>query len=96
MRSIPKPIRKVILAEQGGKCAGTIPWYKCPLRNYKLRLDECQTDHIVEYALTRDNRRENLQVLCHMCHAIKTLRFNRKNMTGRIRFSSEEKSFLRS
>ena len=70
-----------VAGEQGNKCAGF--WTceevedgeavnRCPWGDRPVPKAAQQLDHIKQYAETQDDSRENLQMLCACCHAMKT------------------------
>ena len=58
--------------------------YRCPFwicNNGVFDESGYAIDHIDEVSITSNNELENLQALCHNCHAVKTRKFkNHKNM----------------
>ena len=82
-RSIPRIARRSILKEQGDRCN------LCPAR---VHVDECDTDHIIEWRNGGRSVRSNLQVLCKRCHKKKNRDFMRKLMTGGHRTSLAERA----
>jgi len=84
-KTITPKIKKLILENQEYKCANSLynPAinlidYKCLLWKYENGyFDESgfDIDHINEVSITKDNEFENLQALCHNCHAVKTRKF---------------------
>jgi 5-methylcytosine-specific restriction endonuclease McrA len=89
-RSIPESVKKLVAGRQLYTCANKIDSKLPGLENYKCTswdsnkkgsFDESgyEIDHIIEYALSKDNSENNLQALCRSCHMVKTKRFNSKN-----------------
>ena len=84
-KSISSKIKEMIIEIQGNKCANSmfkpainLGDYKCPFWIYYDGLfDEAgyAIDHINEVSRTHNNDMENLQALCHNCHAVKTRKF---------------------
>lgn len=74
-----------LLKKQDFKCNNNIEanlWgindFKCPcwqLNNGYLNPDLFEVDHVIEFAVKKDNSIDNLQILCVMCHTIKTKNF---------------------
>ena len=71
----------LVVAEQGGRCngffdctgvAGGEAVNQCPWGDRAVAKWAQQLDHIVQFAQTQDDSRENLQMLCACCHAGKT------------------------
>lgn len=89
-RYIPSKIRNKVLAEQEYKCnnrpgieSKNLENFNCPLWDNKkspgtFNEEGFDIDHIIEFSLTRDNSRENLQALCKTCHREKTKIFREK------------------
>ena len=89
-RDISSRIKKLVVAKQRFKCNNhphktlrNLEGFNCPLWDndeYYGIFDEkgYEIDHIMEFALTQDNSKENLQALCIVCHREKTNRFMRK------------------
>jgi uncharacterized C2H2 Zn-finger protein len=95
-RYIPKEIKKEILNRQDYRCANSpdkqnlfrIGTFECPLwqsKKLKGRFNEAgyEFDHVVEHALKIDNDIDNLQALCHSCHAFKTKSFQHERADER-------------
>ena len=87
-RNIAESLKRIILEEQSYKCANHptaqlrgLGDYKCPYwrgpNNGSFDESGYVIGHIIEYSLTRDNRKENLQALCYCCHKVKTMNFLR-------------------
>jgi hypothetical protein len=84
-KTITPKIKKLIVEKQGNKCANSLynpalnlSDYKCLLWKYENGyFDDSgyDIDHIDEVSRTKDNGFENLQALCHNCHAVKTRKF---------------------
>ena len=92
--TITQKKKDIIITRQHNKCANT-PYnpainlfdYKCPFWIYNYgNFDKSgyDIDHIEEFSITQNNELENLQALCHNCHAVKTKKF----MKCKARFSS--------
>jgi hypothetical protein len=92
-KSIPVSIQKR-LDEKYKQCANhpddnKIKDYDCPMWIiYGGYFDESgyEIDHIDEFSKTRNNDFENLQLLCHSCHAVKTKLF----MKNKCKFTTAE------
>lgn len=79
-RYISDKIKKEVLERQNYRCANNvnINGYLCLLWKYENGLFDnsgYQFDHIEEYCLSKNNNIENIQALCHNCHAVKTKLF---------------------
>ncbi|MCJ2017992.1 HNH endonuclease [Methylobacterium sp. E-065] len=62
---------RAAFARADGRCEGRLTdGSRCPCA---LQAGRFQYDHIVPAALTQDASLENCQVLCHPCHAAKTV-----------------------
>jgi len=92
---IRKPItqntKNLICNRQYNRCANSplkpalnLSDYMCPFWIYNNGVFDNSgyaIDHIDEVSITSNNELENLQALCHNCHAVKTRKFkNNKNM----------------
>ena len=72
----------IVAEEQNNRCANAMvtckivkdgkPTPVCPCGDREVEWDAMQLDHITPWYKTRDNSRENLQMLCAYCHAIKS------------------------
>jgi hypothetical protein len=88
-RKLGEATKKLVAGKQYYKCA-RIKEYECPLWNQnndkRGSFDESgyEIDHIVEYSKTKDDSIDNLQALCHSCHAVKTKRFTADKKTETI------------
>ena len=77
--------KELIIEIQGNRCANSpykpainLSDYKCPFWIYNYgEFDNSgyAIDHIDEVSRTHNNNIENLQALCHNCHAVKTRKF---------------------
>jgi len=93
-RKQPKITVKREILSESDKCANypnsdVIKNYNCPMWILNEGLfDESgyNIDHIDEYALTHNNEKLNLQLLCICCHAVKTKRF----MNNGYQFTTSE------
>jgi hypothetical protein len=84
-KTITPKIKQLILEKQEYKCANSLynPAinlidYKCLLWKYENGYFDASgfdIDHINEVSRSKDNEFENLQALCHNCHAVKTRKF---------------------
>ena len=84
-KTITPKIKQQILDKQENKCANSLynpainlSDYQCLLWKYENGyFDESgyDIDHIDEVSRTKDNGLDNLQALCHNCHAVKTKKF---------------------
>ena len=84
-KTITPKIKQLILEKQDYKCANSLynpainlSDYKCLLWKYENGFfDESgyDIDHINEVSKTQNNEFDNLQALCHNCHAVKTKKF---------------------
>ena len=84
-KTINQKTRELISERQGNKCANSLynpainlTDYKCLLWKYEggyFDASGYDIDHIDEVSRTKDNGLENLQALCHSCHAVKTKKF---------------------
>jgi len=85
-RYIPKKHKEVILERQHDRCANKpganlyrLGDFPCVLwestRNGVFTDAGYEIDHIVEFSLTHNNSIDNLQALCHGCHAYRTKDF---------------------
>lgn len=94
-RYIPKPLKLKILDDQNNKCNNKpgskskgLENYDCPLwKKSDGTFPETgfEIDHILEFSISKDSSRENLQALCLDCHKTKTNNFNftkRKNISS--------------
>lgn len=90
-KTITQKTKDLIINRQYNRCANNpfspalnLSEYRCPFWIYNNGLfDESgyAIDHIDEVSITSNNELENLQALCHNCHAVKTRKFkNNKNM----------------
>ena len=90
-RNVSEAKKKTVAGRQFFKCANRpgllisgLENYKCPLwqlvENNKGSFDESgyEIDHIVEHSISGNDKINNLQALCKMCHTVKTKRFNSK------------------
>ena len=88
---IPKIIKEMIAFSQNNKCANSpfndsdmFNGYKCLLwKHNKGKFDDAgyQIDHIVEYCISKNNQKSNLQALCPNCHSVKTKKFHFSKIT---------------
>ena len=95
-KTITQKTKKLIEERQGNKCANSLYNPAINLSNYKCLLWKYESgyfdesgydiDHIDEVSRTKDNELENLQALCHNCHAFKTKKF----INNKGRFTSTE------
>ena len=84
-KTITPKIKQLILEKQEYKCANSLYNPAINLLDYKCLLWKYENgyfdnsgydiDHINEVSRTKDNTLENLQALCHNCHAVKTRKF---------------------
>ena len=90
-KTITQKTKDLIVNRQYNRCANSslspalnLSGYLCPFWIYNNGVfDESgyAIDHIDEVSITSNNELENLQALCHNCHAVKTRKFkNHKNM----------------
>lgn len=79
---LPIKEKKQIAKDQNYKCANNydsdfraVYNYDCPFwefNNGKFDDSGFHIDHIIEFSISKDDSRENLQALCINCHRIKT------------------------
>ena len=84
-KTITQKTKDLIINRQYNRCANNpfspalnLSDYRCPFWIYNNGLfDESgyAIDHIDEVSITSNNELENLQALCHNCHAVKTRKF---------------------
>jgi hypothetical protein len=95
-KNLSVDFKREIAGKQHFKCANRpgsnlrgLQNYQCPL--WKMSTDRGSFDqagyninHIVEFSVSKDDSKSNLQALCPSCHACKTQRFqtSRKNIGG--------------
>ena len=90
-KTITQKTKDLISNRQYNRCANStfnpalnLSDYRCPFWIYNNGLFDNSgyaIDHIDEVSITSNNELENLQALCHNCHAVKTRKFkNHKNM----------------
>jgi len=90
-KTITQKTKDLIVNRQYNRCANSslspalnLSGYLCPFWIYNNGVfDESgyAIDHIDEVSITSNNELENLQALCHNCHAVKTRKFkNHKHM----------------
>lgn len=92
-RKVSESKKKIVAGKQFYKCANKpgsevrgLDGYDCPLWNREGVIcgsfDESgyEIDHIVEHSVSGDDRLDNLQALCKMCHSVKTKRFMTKEI----------------
>jgi hypothetical protein len=89
-KTITQKTKDLISNRQYNRCANSpfkpalnLSGYLCPFWIYNRLFDNSgyAIDHIDEVSITSNNELENLQALCHNCHAVKTRKFkNNKNM----------------
>jgi hypothetical protein len=88
-RYISNENKEIILKRQNYRCANTpdanlyrIGDFPCVLwegtRKGVFMESGYEFDHVIEFSLTRENNINNLQALCHSCHAYKTKDFQRE------------------
>lgn len=63
--------KNIIAVRQHHRCA-TVFGYQCPFQGKMFDAAGFHIDHIVELADGGNNETNNLQALCHSCHAFKT------------------------
>ena len=90
-KTITQKTKDLIINRQYNRCANNpfspalnLSDYRCPFWIYNNGLfDESgyAIDHIDEVSITSNNELENLQALCHNCHAVKT-RIFKENKTA--------------
>ena len=90
-KTISPKTKKLIVDNQYYRCANcpfkpaiNLSNYKCPFWIYNNGLFDNSgfaIDHINEVSITGNNELENLQALCHNCHAVKT-RIFKENKTA--------------
>ena len=84
-KTITQKTKDLIVNRQYNRCANSplkpalnLSDYMCPFWIYNNGVfDESgyAIDHIDEVSITSNNELENLQALCHNCHAVKTRKF---------------------
>ena len=84
-KTITQKTKDFIINRQYNRCANSplkpalnLTGYTCPFWIYNNGVfDESgyAIDHIDEVSITSNNELENLQALCHNCHAVKTRKF---------------------
>ena len=84
-KTITQKTKDLIVNRQYNRCANSpfspalnLSGYLCPFWIYNNGVfDESgyAIDHIDEVSITSNNELENLQALCHNCHAVKTRKF---------------------
>ena len=90
-KTITQKTKDLIINRQYNRCANSplkpalnLTGYACPFWIYNNGVFDDSgyaIDHIDEVSITSNNELENLQALCHNCHAVKTRKFkNHKNM----------------
>ena len=83
-RQITESQKKTIAGRQNYKCKGNIYNYSCPLyfngRDGTFDESGYEIDHIEEFSIQGNEKLENLQALCLMCHRVKTIRFNQQKL----------------
>ena len=90
-KTITQKTKELIINRQYNRCANSpfkpalnLTGYTCPFWIYNNGVFDDSgyaIDHIDEVSITSNNELENLQALCHNCHAVKTRKFkNHKNM----------------
>jgi hypothetical protein len=84
-KTITQKTKDFIINRQYNRCANSpfnpalnLSDYMCPFWIYndgKFDNSGYAIDHINEVSITSNNELENLQALCHNCHAVKTRKF---------------------
>ena len=84
-KTITQKTKDLISNRQYNRCANSpfkpalnLSGYLCPFWIYNNGLFDNSgyaIDHIDEVSITSNNELENLQALCHNCHAVKTRKF---------------------
>lgn len=119
IRKVTPATKKRISGRQFNQCKNKpganiigIENYLCPLWQKPIsdsargNFDESgyEIDHVIEHSITQDDKDENLQALCKMCHSVKTKRFlsKTKKQEGKFKvysgwnlFSSDYRKKLR-
>jgi hypothetical protein len=102
-RTVSEATKKRIAGSQRYKCNNKPGSNLKGLENYKCLLwtlpedpgifDEggYEIDHIYEFSLTHDDSENNLQALCHTCHAVKTKRFLNQKLLRNKKLSKRNK-----
>ena len=92
-KAISESVKRAVLRHYENRCANNpsinFNSYKCPMwLLYEGYFDDSgfEYDHIEEYSITKNNDIENIQVLCHSCHAVKT----KKYLNNKCLFTSVE------
>ena len=90
-KTITQKTKDLIINRQYNRCANSpfkpalnLSGYLCPFWIYNNGLFDDSgyaIDHIDEVSITSNNELENLQALCHNCHAVKT-RIFKENKTA--------------
>lgn len=89
IRTLKESEKKDVASEQCFKCANFLgsnlpglEGYECPIwlkpadkNPGSFDKSSYQIDHKIEFSVSRDDSRENLQALCPCCHAVKTKSF---------------------
>lgn len=88
-KAIPSYIKDELLIKQDNSCSLCYKKFKTTYDNINFY----EIDHIIPYCETKDDRIENLQILCFECHKIKTVREirNRRKMTSEDEIKTRRK-----
>ena len=80
--TLRKRMLPIVAGEQENRCAapelvcrgveGGRPMVHCPFQGRPVPTEMQELEHIVPYSQTKDDSRENLQMLCACCHAVKS------------------------
>jgi 5-methylcytosine-specific restriction endonuclease McrA len=93
-RGLRERMLPTVAGEQNNRCANPIKTCEyvtdgkatsmCQWGDKPVPPDAQQLDHIVPFSQTQDNSRENLQMLCACCHAMKTALERRGHLVSEI------------